>query len=120
MKTRTLIITLTFFILSACDTDTRTFNSKDWKTQMDGTYPYREFMVSDLLKNHLDTGMKYEKVIDILGDPVWNKDSLSNKIWYEILIDYGFDIDPVSGEDLVLTFNQDSTLRDYKINEWKK
>jgi hypothetical protein len=74
-------------------------------------------MVNDLTKNYKFNGMKYSEVINLLGMPNF-KDSVS--FGYDIIIDYGSDIDPTYTKTLAFTFSKDSIITAFKVNEWKK
>jgi hypothetical protein len=76
-------------------------------------------MTPDLIKNHLKNGMKYSDVIYILGQPENVQSPKEGEIIYEILVDYGSDIDPISGKNLILNFSKDSTLINSKIESWE-
>jgi len=74
-------------------------------------------MLEDIIHNKKFIGLNYRQLIDSLGEPNGIEDSL---IYYDIVTDYGMDIDPVYSKDLVLTFDGDSVIRAMEIREWKK
>ena len=88
---------------------------------MDFFYTYRKHMVNDLVNNHLKLGMELNEIEYLLGKPD-GIDSIStekNEIIYGIIEDYGWDIDPIETQDLILTFNTDSSLYSVKFKTWK-
>ena len=65
--------------------------------------------------------MELNEIEYLLGKPD-GIDSISNEkneIIYGILEDYGWDIDPVETQDLILTFSTDSSLCRVKLKTWK-
>ncbi len=68
MKYNIIIIFLIFSSITSCQTK---FDKKIWKENsdfMDVKNP-RAYMVKDLMKNHINIGMKKNKVIELLGKP---------------------------------------------------
>ncbi|WP_269240606.1 hypothetical protein [Flavobacterium limnophilum] len=63
--------------------------------------------------------MKYKELIEMLGNPENYENLKPNTIAYEIMTDYGSNIDPVEGKDLYMILNKDSTLIDFKLKHWK-
>ena len=86
----------------------------------DGFYLHRENMVEDLTKNYLKSATKYERIIFLLGQPENLNDEEENTISYELMTDFGWDIDPVEVKTLKIKISKDSTLLNYKIEHWKK
>jgi hypothetical protein len=114
------IILLLSLILTACNTDEK-FDKTKWLVQSDiGQYPNRNSMINDLLNNHHLKGLSYKKLIDLIGEPAKNMTGENNEIYYQILTEYGSDIDPVNTKTLIIKLNNDSTIGDFKIDEWKK
>jgi hypothetical protein len=97
------------------------FDQEKWNEKVDFFYTYRKQMVNDLVNNHLKLGMKLNEIECLLGKPD-GIDSIStekNGIIYGIIEDYGWDIDPIETQDLILTFNTDSSLCRVKLTTWK-
>ncbi len=94
------------------------FNKKDWSFQGDAIFapPHRKAMLLDLTQNHKLVGLKYSELIDLLGRPNFTD---SNSVGYEIIIDYGNDIDPVYTKDLYFSFGNDSIVTAWNIRVWK-
>ena len=76
-------------------------------------------MVQDLIKNHLEKEMQLSKVIDLLGKPENFQDKIDNEISYEIMVDYGWNIDPIEGKELYIEFDKDLTVTNFKLKHWK-
>jgi outer membrane protein assembly factor BamE (lipoprotein component of BamABCDE complex) len=95
------------------------FDQTKWNKNIDGIYEYRENMVADLMQNHLKNGMDYKKVIELLGEPENYHNKKTNEIIYEIMVDYGWNIDPVEGKELHLEFDKDSIITKIKLEHWK-
>ena len=103
------------FLTAACQAK---FNSEKWKVKEDlGTYPFRHAMVDYIIGNKNFIGLRYQHVIDSLGEPSGRD---KNKLYYSLKTDYGTDIDPIYIEELVLIFDKDSLVTEIKMEEWKK
>ncbi len=95
------------------------FDKSKWDKRFDGFYEYRENMVQDLIKNHLEKGMKLKKVVELLGEPTNYQNKKNNEIYYEIMVDYGWNIDPMEGKELQIKFDKDSTVTTFRLEHWK-
>lgn len=115
---RLIITILTIFsLLTGCNKSI-TFDKYGWIIQDDlGLYPNRDKMLDDLTKNQKLEGLTYNQLIDKLGHPVKYSPGDSNTIYYEIVTDYGHDIDPVYIKTLEFKFDNDSIIKSFKINE---
>ena len=82
-------------------------------------YANRESMVADLMDSHLRQGMTYKEVVELLGKPENYANIQSNTIGYEIMVDYGWDIDPVEGKTLYIELTNDSIVKDFRLEKWK-
>ena len=96
--------------LSGCEIKEMEFDKSKWNERFDGFYEYRENMVQDLMENHLEKGMEFKKVIELLGEPGNYQNKKENEITYEIMVDYGWNIDPMEGKELYIEFDKDSTV----------
>ena len=105
--------------LSGCEIKEMEFDKSKWNERFDGFYEYRENMVQDLMENHLEKGMKFKKVIELLGEPGNYQNKKEHEITYEIMVDYGWNIDPMEGKELYIEFDKDSTVTDFKLKHWK-
>jgi len=95
------------------------FDKEKWLEQEDWDYPRRDNMIDDLIKNRKLKGLTYKQMIELLGDPQGNaQDSIG--VYYQIVEDFGSDIDPVYTKNLSIEFNKDSIINKVKIEEWKK
>jgi hypothetical protein len=74
-------------------------------------------MANDLLKNHQLVGLNYNQVVELLGIPQFEDTA---KLSYEILMDYGRDIDPIHTKFLTLSMTKDSIVSSFAIDEWRK
>jgi|JI10StandDraft_1071094.scaffolds.fasta_scaffold53933_8 hypothetical protein len=110
---------LTFFTILTLVTSCRQkFDSEKWKIMGDiRSFPHRDAMLDDIIENKKFIGLNYRQLIDSLGYPNGLKDTL---IYYDIVTDYGLDIDPVYSKDLIIMFDKDSVIRGVKIKEWEK
>lgn len=118
MRTKILILISSLLTIS-CGKNEIKFNELTWNERDDMFYKNRELMVNDLMENQLHKGMKYKELLEMLGNPENYENLKPNTIAYEIMVDYGSDIDPVEGKDLYMIFNKDSTLIDFKLKHWK-
>lgn len=104
-------------IVSSCSTHS-TFDKTKWLEKGDSfSYPYREEMIDDLMKNYLRVGMPYNQIIENLGYPNFD-DSSKSTIAYIVMTDYGWDIDPVETKTLVITLNTDSIVKKFELKHW--
>lgn len=127
-----IILILFVFLIVSCD-DSIKFDSKKWKPVESGLYGknYRKKMVFDLVNNELDFGnfanvkgtssVQVEKLIDkpyrIMTDTIPNL-LQSFSYYYHISEKFDYGIDPNGGMTLQLVFDKDSTLVNWKINEY--
>jgi hypothetical protein len=97
------------------------FDKAGWIFQGDlGSYPNRDKMLDDLTKNQKLKGLTYRQLIDKIGEPEKNISGEENHtISYDIVTDYGHDIDPEYIKTLVFRFDNDSIITDFTINEIK-
>ena len=110
---------MTILLLSNCKEKEVEFDKSEWNKRIDGYYKYRENMVTDLMENHLRKGMEYNKVIELLGESGNYQNKKPNEITYEIMVDYGWNIDPMEGKELYIEFDNDSTITDIRLEHWK-
>ena len=107
------------FLLLSCGIGDKKFDKTTWNEKNDIFFANREKMVKDLMENHLKKGMTYEEVIDLLGQAENYQDDPPNTICYEIMVDYGWNIDPQKGKTLYIEFSRDSTLKNVRLEKWK-
>jgi len=117
MKAQIYFILISLTLFAACQPKLK-FNKEMWNTKDDIAYANRPAMVDDLVQHHQIKGLTYRQLIDAIGEPQqFEKDS--TEVYYEIETNYGSDIDPVSGKDLIIKLNKDSIVTGYQIREWK-
>lgn len=115
---RTIFFGALSFLLSSCNNEIK-FDKMKWDEQPDLAFtpPHRKKMLKDLTTNHKLVGLKYSEIVSLLGVPNFH-DSIS--FGYDIIIDYGSDIDPIYTKTLDFAFSKDSTITSFKVDEWKK
>lgn len=115
-----LIVIACILVTYSCKNETE-FDTGRWKVKHGMSYPYRESMAGDLVKNHDFRGFTRGEVVNLLGDPDYD-DTINNRycIYYEILTEFGPDMDPVFSRTLAVEFDRGMKVRDYKIEEWRK
>ncbi|MGS0747374.1 hypothetical protein [Halpernia sp. GG3] len=121
MEIRRLKLTTVFLIasLASCGNQQIKFDKEKWNKRDDIFYAYREKMVADLMENHLKKGMTYKNVISLLGKSENYQNDPTNTIGYEIMVDYGWNIDPQKGKTLYIEFTKDSIVDSIKLEQWK-
>ena len=96
------------------------FDKVGWIVKGDlNSYPNRDRMLNDLIKNQKLKGLTYRQLIKNIGEPEKNMTGDRYSIYYNIMTDYGLDIDPVYIKTLEFKFDKDSIITDYRINEIK-
>ncbi|HJS00445.1 MAG TPA: hypothetical protein VJ780_05885 [Flavobacterium sp.] len=119
-STSKIAFIIILFILSNCGKTDVEFNKLQWNEKNDVFYINRENMVNDLLKNHLKKGMTYKELRSLIGYPQNYETQNSNTIVYEIMENYGWDIDPIETKILMIKLSKDSLVETYEIKHWKK
>jgi len=111
---------LLLILLVACSNDIK-FDKTKWMNEGDlQEFPYRKAMLKDLVTNYKLKGLSYKQMIDLIGEPQKNLSADSDKVCYPVLTDYGRDIDPVHTIILSIQLGRDSTVSDFRIDEWEK
>ena len=107
---------LVILLLTGCDQQIP-FDPKKWEEKGDiKQYLYRNSMINDLVQNHKLKGLSKTEWTTLLGSPD-NADSLT--VVYSVFIHYDV-IDPDQTKDLLLELNTDSSIKSFRVNEWKK
>ncbi|MBS1769733.1 MAG: hypothetical protein JSS77_08715 [Acidobacteria bacterium] len=102
------------------------FVKSGWQEKVDGAFPNRDAMVEDLLHNHTLVGLTTRSVSNLLGEEdrveLVGKPKVDgrNYMTYQVLEDFGWDIDPVHTKYLVLEFSKDSIIMKTELREWKQ
>src|SRR5690606_4819517 len=115
----TLIYIFVILLLTSCNNQQVEFDKEKWNERDDMFYANREKMVTELMENHLNKGMTYKDVVNLLGVSENSQNGHPNTIAYEIMVDYGWNIDPQKGKTLYIEFTNDSIVKDIKLDEWK-
>lgn len=120
-----LILSITIGLISCASRIP--FEKVKWEKNVDGFYPYRNDMIDDLLMTHDFKGKSLNQVFEVLGEHDGWCDHNMHELEYQVLVDYGSDIDPVHTKYLVFELNPTDSLIDsstvvvnYRIDEWKK
>jgi hypothetical protein len=93
------------------------FDSVAWAEGSRGFgYPHRSAMINDLTKRYGLIGWSKDSVVSLLGAPDFIEDQ---ELVYNMVVDYGWDIDPVYVKNFVLTLNEDSTVLTTRTKEWR-
>ena len=110
-----LILLVTF----ACSAD-MDFDRNKWNEKGDLYYKYRRQMVMDLLESHLNSEMTEIEITDLVGRSSNYGDSTKQKeLTFEIYEDYGWDIDPIEVQHLIIALDNDLTLDKVYLETWK-
>eukprot|EP01133_Synstelium_polycarpum_P009293 gene9293-10898_t len=109
--------TFILILLASCTGKVK-FDKNKWDESIDPAFPsdFRDKMLPDLITNHKLIGLTCAQLVEKLGQPN-NKEN--NTMSYNIIVDYGYDIDPVHVKHLTFSYSKDSLIRSYKITEWK-
>ncbi len=84
------------------------FDQQKWQIKDDLTYPYRDAMVEDLIKNNKLVGLTYKQLIEQLGEDNGN-------LGYSIYDDYGWE-----SKSLRFKMNEDSLITKVELHIWNK
>ena len=118
MLLRNLLLFIVLFGLFSCkDFGQIKFDKGKWRTTDDMEFSYRNKMLKDLTTNYKLVGLKHSQIIDLLGEPNFSD---SSSFAYQVIEDYGSDIDPVYTKNLDFEVSKESIITAFKIEEWKK
>ncbi|RUS45857.1 hypothetical protein [Cohnella sp. AR92] len=97
-------IILIFLILSiGCSKENLKFEHQNWIEAKDNaSWKIRKSMAQDLINRQLLENMNKNQVIRLLGDPETFADVPENEMYYTIEEKYGYDIDPIRLEYLIV------------------
>ena len=118
-KRSNIFYILLCFLFIACGLREMKFEKEKWNDREDSYYVHREQMVKDLMENYLKKGMAYKEVIALLGNDEKYQDTPPNTLVYEIMIAYGWNIDPQKGKNLYIEFTRDSTVKEFRLEKWE-
>jgi hypothetical protein len=109
---------LLLFTLFSCQRKDK-FDKHKWAKVEDlMTFPFRKYMLDDLVQNQKLKGRTYHQLIELLGPPQVKLDS-ALQVAYDIDVDYGSDIDPVYTKTLFIVFTNDTIVKSFEVKEWK-
>lgn len=117
---RILTIALLAILLASCGVKEKKFDKSHWHDRQDFSYANRESMVKDLMQNYLRRGMTYNGLVELVGQPESYANIKPNLVGYEIMVRYGWDIDPVETKTLFIELSKDSTIVDFRLEHWKR
>ena len=83
------------------------------------TFPNRNCMVDDLVRNYNLKGKTLNSIIDLLGQPQYALER-TMEIGYKIKEDFGSDIDPIYTKTLFIRFDSNTLVESVEIKEWRK
>ena len=113
------ILLLIVFTSFSCQTQQK-FDRLKWAEVADlMTFPNRKVMIDDLVKNYHLKGKTLNQIEELLGQPQSKLDS-TFKIFYDVDVNYGSDIDPIYSKTLLIEFDKDTIVKAFEVQEWKK
>lgn len=113
-----IMVTMLVSCVNPSSDDQVKFEKKAWMTKRDiGPCECRLEMIDDLTQNYKLTGLNRIELIELLGPPDLE---YNTRVSYDLVVDYGSDIDPVYVKTLVFDLNSQSIVKSFKIVEWKK
>lgn len=103
-------------ITLGCNSETK-FDQAKWLIRKDADFPFRKYMVKDLVQSRKLIGLYSNQIINLLGEPQYFD---SSKLSYQIETEFGRDIDPIRTVYLNVYFSADSISKTFMIETWKK
>jgi hypothetical protein len=117
--TKFFISALFMVTIASCQTKQK-FDKTKWAEVADlMTFPNRKYMIDDLVQSYQLKGKTYHDLVELLGPPQSKLDS-TLRVYYDIDVHYGRDIDPVYTKTLSIAFDKDTVVRNYEVQEWRK
>lgn len=111
------LLYIVLIICFSCNSD-RKFNSKNWAPYESGVIGgERKRMLSDLTQNVLKPSFTTKKEVDSLLGKYYIIDIENKTFNYEVFEKYGWNIDPEGYITLKLSFDKDSILQQWLIEE---
>ena len=89
------------------------FDKTKWLESVDEDFPYRDLMIRDLMANQNVRGMKWDSVINLLGEPTRSD---SNYLFYKVS-EQRMGFLTLHRKSLVIRFTADSTVNGLLIHE---
>jgi len=109
----TVLVVITM-ALSACGKKAK-FDRKIWNDGDGLSFPERDAMLEDLLKNHKLKGLSYKQAIQLLHEP--QRNSYTDKSFQYEIIRKMDGLDTVFAKTLTLYLSKDSIVTDFKVTE---
>ncbi len=93
LKSTYFLLVFLAILTTAC-TSKRKFNHELWNLRTDPGFPPKErnAMVDDLTNNYTLKGLTSQELRRLVGEPDYTD---STRLTYKVVVDYGWDIDPV-------------------------
>lgn len=92
-----------------------TFNEEKWKTKTGKEYPYRDYMVADLMRSEELRTLKTNEILSKLGEPDYYRDD-SSYLYYRIK-ESRLGFWTLHTKTLVIKLAEDSTITWMKIHK---
>lgn len=92
-----------------------TFNEEKWKTKTGEEYPYRNYMLEDLMSSEEFRSLKANEILNTLGQPDYYRDD-SSYLYYRIK-ESRLGFWTLHTKTLVIKLAEDSTITWMKIHE---
>lgn len=117
---KTILLLLVIIVTVFSCQQKQKFDKMKWAEVADlMTFPHRKYMIDDLVQNCQLKGKTYHEVVELLGQPQSKLDS-TLQVFYDIDVDYGWDIDPVYTKTLSIVFDKDTIVKSFEVQDWKK
>lgn len=103
-------------LLASCG---QRFDKNGWNIHGDmGTWPNRNEMLNDLLKNHQLKGLTYHQLVETVGKPEIDIND-PYKAYYDVDIKFAGGTSPVYNKYLIMRMSKDSVITSVEVKEWK-
>jgi hypothetical protein len=118
-KTNCLLF-MSFLIISGCSKNEK-FEKNKWNQKNDlGYYDYRESMLEDVVKNYQLKGKSIQQLRNMFGELDIFYEKMGCQIQFNIITEFGANIDPIYSKDLIFKLNADSIIVDVHVTEFKR
>ena len=119
MKSKLYVAVLALITSAGCENfNAMKFDKVNWNEgyEVEAPPPSRNRMLNDLVQNHKLKGLKYNEVVQMLGDPNTHD---STTFTYDIKVEHS-GIDVVYIKYLEFDFSKDSVITGFYVREQKK
>jgi hypothetical protein len=111
---------MSFLIISGCSKYEK-FDKNKWNQKNDlGYYDYRESMLEDVVKNYQLKGKSIQQLRNMFGELDIFSKKMGCQIQFNIITEFGANIDPIYSKDLIFKLNADSIIVDIQVTEFKR